>query len=99
MTMSALPTAPQRLALFGDLLDFDATPALDNPDSPGVRYRPSHWLLLEGGRVAGVQASEPDGTWIQERHPGRLILPGFIDTHVHSAQIDVLGAWGSALLD
>ena len=97
--MSALPTSPSRLALFGDLLDFDATPTLDDPSSPGVRYRPAHWLLIENGRIVGVQANEPDASWAPERHPDRLILPGFIDTHVHSAQIDVLGAWGTALLD
>jgi guanine deaminase len=47
--MSAAPLSsppPQRLAVFGDLLDFDAAPALDDPASPGVRYRPAHWLLI-----------------------------------------------------
>jgi guanine deaminase len=89
-----------RLALQGDLLDFTASPALDDPASPAVRYRPGHWLLIgDDGRIAGVQADEPDATWPKERHPGRLVLPGFIDTHVHSAQVDVLGAYGTALLD
>ena len=27
------------------------------------------------------------------------MLPGFIDTHVHSAQLDVIGSWGAQLLD
>src|SRR5574343_184822 len=89
----------QRLALLGDLLDFTAEPALDDPASPGLRWRPDHWLLIENGRIAAVQPDEPDASWPKERHPGRLILPGFIDTHVHSAQIDVLGAWGTELLD
>ncbi len=89
----------QRLALHGDLLDFTAEPALDDPASPGLRWRPDHWLLIENGRIAAVQSQEPDASWPKERHPGRLILPGFIDTHVHSAQIDVLGAWGTELLD
>lgn len=89
-----------RLALQGDLLDFTATPELGDTASPAVRYRPGHWLLIgDDGRIAGVQADEPDGSWPRERHPGRLILPGFIDTHVHSAQVDVLGAYGTALLD
>ena len=88
-----------RLALQGDLLDFTDTPELDDPDSAAVRYRPDHWLLLEGGRIAGVQALAPDATWRRESHRGRLILPGFVDTHVHSAQVDVIGAYGSQLLD
>ncbi|MDE2612505.1 MAG: guanine deaminase [Burkholderiales bacterium] len=94
-----MPHSPTRLALFGDLLDFAGEPALDDPSPHGVRYRAAHWLLIEDGRVAGVQAEAPDASWPQQRHAGRLILPGFIDTHVHSAQIDVLGAWGTALLD
>ena len=89
-----------RIALQGDLLDFTATPAPDDTTSPAVRYRPNHWLLIEAdGRIAGVQAEAPDASWPRELHPGRLILPGFIDTHVHSAQVDVLGAYGTALLD
>jgi guanine deaminase len=89
-----------RIALQGDLLDFTATPELADTDSPAVRYRPGHWLLIgDDGRIAAVQAAEPDASWPREQHPGRLILPGFIDTHVHSAQVDVLGAYGTALLD
>ena len=97
--MSDASMAPARLALQGDLLDFTDQPAWGEPASPGVRYRPGHWLLIEGGRITAVQAEPPGPGWPQERHPGRLILPGFIDTHVHSAQIDVLGAWGTELLD
>lgn len=93
------PAAPTRLALRGDLLDFTAEPALDDPASPAVRWRPDHWLLIEAGRIVAVQAEPPGADWPREEHPGRLILPGFVDTHVHSAQIDVLGAYGTQLLD
>ncbi len=34
-----------------------------------------------------------------EHRPGQLILPGFIDTHVHSPQIDIIGSFGEQLLD
>ena len=30
---------------------------------------------------------------------GRLLLPGFIDTHVHSPQLDVIASYGTELLD
>ncbi|MEK8033595.1 guanine deaminase [Ideonella sp. DXS29W] len=89
-----------RIALQGDLLDFTSAPSLDDTASPAVRYRPDHWLLIgDDGRISAVQAEPPPADWPRERHPGRLILPGFIDTHVHSAQVDVLGAYGTALLD
>jgi len=90
---------PTRIALRGDLLDFVATPVRDQRDSSAVRYRPDHWLLIEGSRIVGAQAAAPDITWRRIDHAGQLVLPGFIDTHVHSPQLDVIGSWGTQLLD
>ena len=92
-------TTPSRLALYGDLLDFTADPAWGTVESDAVRYRPGHWLLIDNGRVAGAQAQAPDNSWVKHDHSGRLILPGFIDTHVHSPQLDVIASYGTALLD
>jgi guanine deaminase len=89
----------QRLALRGDLLDFTADPGLDSIAGDGVRHRPDRWLLVEDGRIAAVQAGAPGDDWQKIDHAGRLILPGFVDTHVHSAQVDVIGSWGTQLLD
>ena len=88
-----------RLALRGDLLDFTAAPRWGEVESPGVRFRPDHWLLIEAGRIAGVQADEPDDTWQRHDHRGRLVMPGFIDTHVHMPQLDVIASFGAELLD
>ena len=76
-----------------------ATPARAERDSTAVRYRPGHWLLIEGSTIVGAQAAAPDVTWRRIDHAGKLVLPGFIDTHVHSAQLDVIGSWGAQLLD
>ena len=91
--------AAPRIALRGDLLDFVATPARADRDSRAVRWRPDHWLLIEGATIVGAQAAAPDVTWQRIDHAGQLILPGFIDTHVHSPQLDVIGSWGAQLLD
>jgi guanine deaminase len=88
-----------RIALRGDLLDFVDRPARADPDSRAVRFRPGHWLLVEAGRIVGAQPTAPDSSWQRIDHAGRLILPGFVDTHVHSAQLDVIGSWGTQLLD
>jgi guanine deaminase len=97
---AAGPTAlPARMALRGDLLDYTADPALDVPDADGVRWRPDHWLLIEDGRIVGAQTEAPSEGWERVDHRGCLVLPGFVDTHVHSAQLDVIGAWGTQLLD
>jgi guanine deaminase len=99
-----LPTTPSnaaqaRIALRGDLLDFSAEPAWGDVESPAVRYRPDHWLLIDDGKIAGVQAEEPDASWQRHDHRGRLVLPGFIDTHVHMPQLDVIASYGTELLD
>jgi guanine deaminase len=88
-----------RIALRGDLLDFVAAPARAERDSPAVRWRPGHWLLIEGATIVGAQSAAPDVTWRRIDHAGKLILPGFLDTHVHSAQLEVIGSWGAQLLD
>ena len=59
--MSVIPG--ERFALRGDLLDFSADPALDDPSSPAVRWRPAHWVLVEDGRIAAVQPDDPPEGW------------------------------------
>ena len=89
-----------RLALRADLLDFTADPGWSAPHeaSPGLRWRPDHWLLVEAGRIAGVQRDAPDASWAQHDHRGRLLLPGFIDSHVHMPQLEVIASYGTELL-
>ncbi|MBP6778317.1 MAG: amidohydrolase family protein, partial [Piscinibacter sp.] len=92
----------RRIAVRGDLLDFTAAPAWGDTSPASLRWRPDHWLLIEAdGRIAGAQPGdvEPGAQWERHDHSGRLVLPGFIDTHVHSAQIDVIASFGSQLLD
>jgi guanine deaminase len=95
------PSTPMAgLALRGDLLDFSAQPELADVHSAAVRFRPDHWLLIGAdGRIAGVQADDPGEAWRRIDHRGRLILPGFIDSHVHSPQLDVIASYGTELLD
>ena len=90
-------------AVFGDLLDFDDLPRwgeIQEDRAGGVRYRPDHWLMVAGnGRILGVQAEAPPEGFEQVDCRGQLVLPGFIDTHVHSVQMDVLASFGTELLD
>ena len=87
-------------AIRADLLDFAAEPAWGQTSSPAVRWRPDHWLLIgDDGRIAGVQPEDPGPGFERHDHRGRLLLPGFIDSHVHSPQIGVMASYGSALLE
>ena len=90
--------ADSRVAVRGDLLDFVSEPGWGEVDSAAVRFRPDHWLLIEGGRIHGVQAAAPDAQWQRQDHCGRLILPGFIDSHVHMPQLDMIASYGTELL-
>jgi guanine deaminase len=94
-----LPAGPSRVALRGDLLDFTGEPAWGDVESAAVRFRPDHWLLIENGRIKGAQTQDPDDTWTRQDHCGRLIMPGFIDTHVHMPQLDIIASYGTELLD
>ena len=91
--------SPRRWALRGDLLDFTAAPAWGDIDSPAVRFDSDHWLLIEDGRIVGRQAEAPDDSWARKDHAGQLVLPGFIDTHVHCPQLEVIASYGTELLD
>src|SRR3954468_7778395 len=93
------PDASERVAIRGDLLDFSAAPAWGDVDSPAVRFRPDHWLLAEAGRIVAVQREAPGEGWLVHDHADCLVLPGFIDSHVHSPQIDVIASYGTELLD
>lgn len=89
-----------KTAIRADLLDFTGDPGLADRHSAAVRWRPAHWLLIdERGRIAAVQAEAPGEDWRRLDHRGRLLMPGFIDTHVHCPQIDVIASWGTELLD
>ncbi len=104
-TTLSTPESATRAIVRGDLLDFTADPGFATPlEAPGVRWRPDHVVLIEGGRIVAVQAADtplPEG-WadvaVQDRR-GQLVLPGFIDTHVHCPQLDVIASFGTELLD
>lgn len=89
-----------KTAIHADLLDFTADPGPDDPAACGVRWRADHWLLIgDDGRIVAVQPDAPGDDWQRIDHRGRLLLPGFIDSHVHAPQLDVIASWGTQLLD
>jgi guanine deaminase len=90
---------PARIAIRGDLLDITTDPGFGSPPSGAPRFDADHWLLIEDGRIVGRSATAPGPDWQPHDHRGRLVLPGFIDTHVHSPQIDVIASYGTQLLD
>ena len=87
-------------ALRGEIVSFD-----DDPRSSerALRHFEDGLVVLESGRISAVgEASAllralPQGTALDD-HRGRLILPGFIDSHVHYAQTDIIASHSERLL-
>ncbi|WP_377480897.1 MAG: guanine deaminase [Microcoleus anatoxicus] len=84
------------------ILDF-----VDDPfyvsESESVRYIPDGLLVLEQGKVKELGDYELlkekyVGIAI-ESYPDRLLLPGFIDLHIHFPQTGIIGAYGEQLLE
>ncbi len=105
LDMAFEPPLAERRIIRGDVLDFLADPGFLPPhEAPGVRFRPDHRVLIDQERIQAVLPADqpiPAG-WAhvaEEDHRGRLILPGFIDTHVHCPQLDVIASFGTELLD
>lgn len=80
--------------------------ALRDPGSTGAKnaiaYFEDGCLLVENGVVLACDhwaKMQPDPDhWQIKVHENSLILPGFIDTHVHFAQTDIIGGYGEHLL-
>jgi len=92
------------LALRGAALTF-----VDDPGRVGVdaamRHEPDAIVAMADGRIAhfgpasAVATQLPPGTRIQSNGRDTLMLPGFVDCHVHYPQIGIIGAHGEQLLD
>ncbi|MEZ5846903.1 MAG: guanine deaminase [Geminicoccaceae bacterium] len=82
-----------KTALRGRLLCF-----ADGPDRP--TYIERGILVIENGRIStmGEDPALADGLVVED-FGERLIMPGFIDTHLHYPQTQVIGSYGAQLLE
>ena len=55
-------------------------------------------LVAAVGPAAEVLAQAPAGAEVVDHRP-HLLMPGFIDTHIHMPQAQVIASWGAQLLD
>lgn len=82
----------------GRILDFHADP---HETEDNHRYLEDGAILIKDGKIVAVddyaKLAAPGLTEID--HRPHLILPGFIDTHIHFPQVQVIGSWGAQLLD
>jgi guanine deaminase len=55
-------------------------------------------LIKRVGNYYDVKHHLPDDLIVEHR-PEHLLIPGFVDTHVHYPQLEMIGAYGTQLLD
>jgi guanine deaminase len=90
-------------AIRGPALTFTGDPFVDGVEA--MRYESDAIIGMSGGKITHFGAADavrralPPGTPIKEYGPDSLILPGFIDCHVHYPQTQIIGAYGEQLLD
>lgn len=88
-------------AVRGQLLHFTADPAFNNEDA--WHYEEDGLLVIENGKVHACGCAPdllkllPENVEVTH-YPHHLIMPGFIDTHVHYPQTQIIGAYGEQLL-
>src|SRR5262245_61302980 len=99
--MAERPGSPH--ALRGAALTFLGDPADAGPAA--LRHEPDAVIAMANGRISHFGAASqvlpalPPDIPVRAIGPDRLILPGFIDCHVHYPQTQIIGAHGEQLID
>ena len=93
----------QTLALRGPIFYLSQDPFL-NPTEACAHYESDGIILIEAGRISAVgtaseiQSKMPADT--PTRHyPHSILMPGFIDAHIHYPQVEIIGSYGAQLLE
>ncbi len=95
-----IPT--DRRLIRGHVLALRSDPFAGDPEA-ALLDLPRGGVLIAGGRIAEVG----DGAALARAHPDSaeedmgdaLILPGFVDCHVHYPQTAIVASWGARLID
>lgn len=91
-------------AIHADFLHCLRDPGLDGADKGAVEHLRDAVMLVRDGRIERIAPAvvlRPQLGADVDVHDwrGRLVVPGFVDTHVHFPQVDVIASYGSQLLD
>ena len=93
--------SPATRVIRGRILSFRGDPRLDDE---ARTYTHDGAVLVVGGRIEAVgevrevlRRAPPEAP--VDDHAGRLVMPGFIDAHIHYPQTQVVASYGAQLLD
>lgn len=96
-----MPQPSALRAIRGELVHFLGDPA--DLGAAALSHLADGVLVVRDGRIAelgpaaDVLARLPAGVPVDD-YRGKLVLPGFVDTHIHYAQTDIIASHGEQLL-
>ncbi len=93
----------ERLAIRGQVLQFTADPFETGNDDAHCLWSDGLVVIEDGiitqvGQAGDLLAGLSADTELQH-YPGRLITAGFVDTHVHYPQMEVIASYGAQLIE
>ena len=91
------------LALRGPVYTLVKDPFV-NPEADCFVYESDGLILLRDGVITAVGAyahlrGELTESVELRRYPNSILMPGFVDAHIHYAQSEIIGAFGAQLLE
>jgi len=89
-------------AFRGEILHFLSDPAKDNEQS--YQYFEDGVLVVKDGLVETVGLASDilpmlADDVVVKQHDNGLLMPGFVDTHIHYPQTEIIGSYGEQLLE
>ncbi len=91
-----------KTAIRSAMLTFKKDPFFHEMDECLV-YESDAVIVMEGGKITQVGRAQdilPSLDGVEVKHyTDSIIIPGFIDSHVHYPQTEIIGAYGEQLLD
>ncbi|KAF7276177.1 hypothetical protein GWI33_010846, partial [Rhynchophorus ferrugineus] len=93
-----------KTAIRGQFLDIKSLVQQPEQIAEQIRYVEDGLLLVEQGKIVWFGTwqdgqAQLDDTFHVEHYPEQLIIPGFLDTHIHYPQTEMVGAYGEQLLE
>jgi len=90
-------------AIRGSVLSFRSSP-FEAPESEYLYYEEDGLVVMEDGKISKIGPatqllSELERSVVVTHYKHSLIMPGFIDCHVHYPQTEIIGAYGKQLID
>lgn len=91
-------------AIRGRFLDIQNTVLKASDIDQAVRYIEDGLLITKNGKITWFGTWEAGQAQLNsemnlQHYPDQLIVPGFIDTHIHFPQTEMIGAYGEQLLE